>query len=85
MELYIAKTDVSKFRRVLAMFRSSSQCLMVEKGRHYDIQGDDRHCEYCETIKEDEYHFVLLCPCMRTFVRNIYQMFTYEIERMNVL
>ena len=35
---------------------------MVEKGRHYDIQGGDRHCVYCETIKEDEYHFVLLCP-----------------------
>ena len=34
---------------------------MVGKDRHYDFQGDDRHCVYCETIKEDEYSFVLLC------------------------
>ena len=62
MELYVSKINISKFRRALAMFRSSAHSLMVEKGRHYDIQGGDRHCVYCETIKEDEYHIVLLCP-----------------------
>ena len=61
-ESYIDYVDVSKFMKALAMFRSSSHSLMVEKGRYHNIGREERTCVFCEIVVEDEFHFVLICP-----------------------
>ena len=66
IESYIDIIDVDKFRKALVNFRCASHCLMIEKGRHYCISRENRHCPYCETVLEDEFHFVLVCPLYST-------------------
>ena len=61
-EIYITAIDISKFRKALAMFRSSSHTLMIERGRHFNISRDFRNCVYCECYIEDEFHFLMVCP-----------------------
>lgn len=61
-EEYLHHIDIYKFRRVLAMFRCSSDNLMLEVGRYYNIPSEHRFCIYCECIVEDEIHFLLVCP-----------------------
>jgi len=61
-EMYINIIDISKFRTALAKFRCSSHNLMIEYGRYFNIPVEDRHCVYCETCIEDEYHFLMQCP-----------------------
>ena len=56
---YIRESRHAKFRK--AMFTlSSSHRLMVEKGRYYNLSREQRTRPYCETILEEEFHFV--CP-----------------------
>ena len=62
VEKYISAIDVSKFRKSIVNLRSSSHCLMVEKGRHHGISREFRNCPFCEGLLEDEYHFLLICP-----------------------
>lgn len=62
VEKYIMAIDIGKFRTCMANFRSSVHCLMIERGRHFNIERDYRHCPYCETVIEDEYHLFLICP-----------------------
>ena len=85
MELYISKIDISKFRRALAVFRSSAHSLMVEKGRHYDIQETTDIVYIVKLSKKMNIILFYYAFCMRSFVWNIYQIFTYAIERMKVL
>ena len=35
---------------------------MIEYGRDYNIAIEERLCVYCETLTEDEYHFLMRCP-----------------------
>jgi hypothetical protein len=62
IEAYVNTIDISKFRSALASFRSSSHSLLVERGRHFGISREQRVCIYCETLIEDELHFVMCCP-----------------------
>ena len=34
---------------------------MIEKGRHQNLEVDQRNCPVCTEHVEDEFHFVLLC------------------------
>jgi hypothetical protein len=34
---------------------------MVENGRHFNIDREHRDCMYCESMLEDEYHFLIVC------------------------
>ena len=53
-------------KRRLANFRCSGHNLMIEKGRHLNIDREFRYCPYClrNNINciEDEYHMFLVCP-----------------------
>ena len=60
-EFYVSIIDVGKFRTALAKLRCSSHNLMIEYG-YYNIAIEERLCVYCETITEDEYHFLMICP-----------------------
>ena len=62
VEKYVLCIDIDKFRRCLGNFRSSAHSLMVEKGRHYGLDREHRICPYCESLQEDEFHLLLVCP-----------------------
>ena len=66
VEKYLILDLCFKFRQALAKFRCSSHNLMIEKGRHLDLDRIFRNCPFClkrniYTI-EDEYHFLMVCP-----------------------
>ena len=53
---------IRKFSSSFASFRISCHSLEIERGRHYNIERDERTCRVCGDIIEDEYHFLLICP-----------------------
>ena len=61
VEKYTYAFDIDKYRKCLANFRSSSHSLMIEKGRHIGIDREHRSCFYCETVLENEFHFMIVC------------------------
>ena len=64
--MYVNSITINKFRSCMANLRCSSHTLMIEKCRHYHISREFRTCPYCETLVEDEQHFVLVCPLYST-------------------
>ena len=67
VESYISFDTPYEFRAtcIIAKFRSSGHKLMIEMGRHDDIDVQFRFCRICITdnthIMEDEYHFFFEC------------------------
>ena len=65
VESYISFDIPYELRAILANFRCSGHKLMIEKGRHDDIDAQFRFCPICITdnihIMEDEYHFFFEC------------------------
>ena len=60
---YLDKISNYKKRRVLTKTRLSNHTLMIEKGRHKDLEKEERLCPFCvEDEVEDEYHFIFECP-----------------------
>lgn len=63
------------YRIILAKFRCSGHCLMIEKGRHQDVDRSLRFCQIClqrnAYVVEDEFHFFCVCPAYEE-IRNIY-------------
>ena len=45
--------------------------IVKRKGRHNNISREFRVCIYCETLLEDEYHLMLVCP-LYDAIRNTY-------------
>jgi hypothetical protein len=45
-----------------SLIRSSCLNLLIKQRRYKNIPRDFRFCLYCETVIEDEFHFVLICP-----------------------
>ena len=54
-----------KERIALTKLRLSNHILMIEKGRHQDIDKNLRFCPFCPRLVEDEQHFVTRCPQYR--------------------
>ena len=44
-------------------FRLSNHNLMIEKGRHRNVDESLRFCPFCPNTVEDEIHFLLQCKC----------------------
>ncbi|MEW8545659.1 MAG: reverse transcriptase family protein [Candidatus Thiodiazotropha sp.] len=52
-----------KFRIPLSKLRCSVHNLLVETGRHKNIDYENRICVLCNSANiEDEFHFVMICP-----------------------
>ena len=51
----------------------SNHALMIEKGRHKNIERHERKCYFCKEKIEDEIHFLVNCP-MYTAQRKILEM-----------
>ena len=57
METYLTIVNNTKNRTTLTKFRLSNHTLMIEKGRHQNIDKNHRFCPCCPTRIEDEMHF----------------------------
>ena len=61
-EKYLNVITEQKFRIALCKFRSSAHNLAIERGRHSNVQKEDRKCIFCNSgAIENEYHFLLVC------------------------
>ena len=65
------------FKKTLSNFRCSGHKLMVEKGRHLNINREYRYCNYCLSMRqvyvvEDEYHMFMLCPLYNALRRELF-------------
>ena len=59
MEEYLNSTENIKDRTALTKIRLSSHGLMIEKGRHQDLDENERLCPFCDNVVENEQHFIL--------------------------
>ena len=75
MEQYLSLDLSYKFRKILSTFRCSTHELMIEKGRHNNIDRYLRYCPLCFIANvqavEDEVHFFFFCPSYER-IRNMY-------------
>ena len=62
-ESYLNEIDNIQERISLTKFRLSNHSLMIEKGRHQNIEKECRFCPFCPQQVEDEMHFLLDCKC----------------------
>ena len=60
-ERYLTTVRNIKHRKTLTKFRLSNHTLMIEKGRHQNIEKNRRFCPFCINSIEDEIHFLLEC------------------------
>ena len=60
-ENYLSEIKSIKERTALTKFRLSNHLLMIEKGRHKDLDRTERFCPFCPKSIEDEIHFLLNC------------------------
>ena len=63
-ETYLSKITSIKQRTALTKFRISNSVLMIEKGRHSNIDKSLRFCPFCPDKIEDEKHFLLECNAL---------------------
>ena len=61
-EQYLDSIKNIKDRTALTKIRLSNHELMIEKGRHLDLQEHQRLCPFCDNKIENEQHFVIECP-----------------------
>ena len=59
---YLLQIKNRKYRQILSKIRLSSHQLAIEKGRHINIERNQRKCPLCTSDIEDEFHFILICP-----------------------
>ena len=61
LETYLTTVVNIQNRKILSKFRLSNHNLMIEKGRHLNINKNLRFCPFCPKHIEDEMHFLLEC------------------------
>jgi hypothetical protein len=83
---YLTTITNPKTRSELSRFRLSSHKLMIEVGRHTNIELGQRVCPKCDTqAVEDEKHFLLECPFYnadRAILLNIVKSVSPHIENL---
>ena len=63
LQYYLRKPIEPIYKRYITRFRISSHNLLIEMGRHRNVQRRNRTCQFCNTGEiEDEFHFILKCP-----------------------
>ena len=78
---YLLKMKNRKYRNAIAKVRLSSHQLAIEKGRHANIERNERKCFQCTDEIEDEFHFILSCPVYEDLRKNIYpQILLYKTK-----
>ena len=65
MDKYLLESK-EPYRLILLKFRTSNHLLPIEKGRHLNIDINERKCELCNMNDiGDEYHYVCCCTKFR--------------------
>ena len=72
-ETYLSEITSIKARRSLTKLRLSNSSLMIEKGRHSNVDKSLRFCPFCPNIVEDEKHFLLGCPTFKYLRSELYE------------
>ena len=67
---------------MLAKFRCSNHSLLIETGRHCNIELAERKCSLCGKI-EDEIHFSVECPRYDTTRNKFFRDFNISCVEMN--
>jgi hypothetical protein len=63
VEQYVLNQTLTRRERSLfSQLRFGILPLKIETGRYYRIPSEERFCEICKTVVEDELHFILICP-----------------------
>ena len=61
-EPYLGNLNDFHLRKSICKFRCSDHKLEIEKGRHKNMNLDDRICQICNSDIESEMHFLTICP-----------------------
>ena len=77
---YLTGVNNTTDRIAMTKFRLSNHRLMIEKGRHDNIQIQNRKCPFCPTHIEDEIHFLIKCPTYSTVREELIGMTSARIE-----
>ena len=84
-ETYLNSVHNTDVRISFTKFRLSNHCLMIEKGRHQNIDRNHRFCPFCPNMIEDEAHFLLECKRFekhrKTFLENTYTVTHHPLPR----
>ncbi len=84
-EPYLRKVKNVKDRISMTKFRLSNHKLMIEKGRHQDLQENQRLCPFCDNKIENEQHFVMECPTYNVLRQNLFDDITENDNEFNRL
>ena len=71
-EKYLDEISCVKKRMAFTKFRISNSALMIEKGRHRNIDRTLRFCPFCPNEVEDEQHFLMKCPIYKYLRSDLY-------------
>jgi hypothetical protein len=78
LENYLDYISENKYRIALTRFRISSHDLLIETGRHANIERQHRICKNCNmNMIETEFHFLLVCPKYRDFRKKYLKKYYY--------
>ena len=58
---------------------------MIEKGRHLDLQENQRLCPFCDNKIENEQHFVIECPTYNVLRQKLFYDITENNNEFNEL
>ena len=89
-EPYLDYIKERRFRLAMTRFRTSSHDLFTEKGRHLNIERNQRTCNMCTgNMIENEFHILLSCPAYselrQTYMKRYYCTWpTIQIGRAHV-
>ncbi len=75
-EKYLSCVKNTKHRIAITRFRCSAHTLLIEQGRHRNIDRNLRICVKCNmNCIETEYHFLLVCPYYRNIRKECLPMY----------
>ena len=78
MENYLTEIQNTKERTSITKLRLSNHGLMIEKGRHLNIERHCRFCPFCPRVVENEMHFLLECSCLSKIRAELFEK-AYEV------
>ena len=82
-EKYLSTIKNTKDRIALTKFRLSNHTLMIEKGRHQNIDKNHRFCPFCPNQIENEKHFLLECKCHESHRKELFNAINNKIRFQN--
>ena len=80
LEPYLLSIQNTDDRIQLSKFRLSNHRLMIETGRHNNVNSNNRYCPFCPTVIENEFHFLIKCPTYSILRHRLLEDIKYIIQ-----